>query len=220
MHEPRTFRKLFVVLAVLGLTADLGGKYGVFRWLYHDGVPFADGPAAFATWQDGARGEYNLVPGWFKFSTEFDLKTPPDADWRQPLQTASAPVRPRVNHGALFGVGGEHKWLANGIFAGISVLAAVAIIGWASKRVRTADPWLSVALGLILGGTLGNLYDRVVFGGVRDFLYFYKIEWPVFNIADCCLVAGAGLLLVQALVVPSAKPQPAAPPVAEPVAAK
>ncbi|MGL4422151.1 MAG: signal peptidase II, partial [Gemmataceae bacterium] len=68
------------------------------------------------------------------------------------------------------------------------------------------DRWLSMALGLILGGTLGNFYDRVVFGGVRDFLYFYKIEWPVFNIADCCLVVGAAILLVQALFTPSTAP--------------
>ena len=66
------------------------------------------------------------------------------------------------------------------------------------------------ALGLILGGTIGNLYDRLVFGGVRDFLYFYKIEWPVFNVADCCLVVGAALLLVQAVfVAPQEEQQPA-----------
>ena len=68
-----------------------------------------------------------------------------------------------------------------------------------------------VALGLILGGTIGNLYDRLVFGGVRDFLYFYKIEWPVFNVADCCLVVGAGVLLVQALFVAPAPEQPPVP---------
>ena len=52
---------------------------------------------------------------------------------------------------------------------------------------------------LILGGTLGNLYDRVVFHGVRDFLHWsYAFDWPVFNIADCCLVSGAFLLLFQA----------------------
>ena len=45
------------------------------------------------------------------------------------------------------------------------------------------------------------MYDRVVFQGVRDFLYwYYKIDWPVFNIADCCLVCGAGLLLAQAFL--------------------
>ena len=64
------------------------------------------------------------------------------------------------------------------------------------------------ALGLILGGTIGNLYDRLVFGGVRYFLYFHYIEWPVFNIADCCLVVGAGLLLVQAVFVPPPEDKP------------
>jgi signal peptidase II len=53
---------------------------------------------------------------------------------------------------------------------------------------------------LILAGTLGNLYDRLVFDGVRDFLHFYLIDWPVFNIADCCLVCGAFLLLAQAFL--------------------
>jgi lipoprotein signal peptidase len=68
-----------------------------------------------------------------------------------------------------------------------------------------------VALGLILGGTVGNLFDRLVFGGVRDFLYFYKIDWPVFNVADCCLVVGAGILLVQAvLFAPADESKPAA----------
>ncbi len=59
--------------------------------------------------------------------------------------------------------------------------------------------WVSL-LGLILAGALGNLYDRVVFNGVRDFLYFYLIDWPVFNVADCCLVCGAFLLLGQAFL--------------------
>ena len=61
------------------------------------------------------------------------------------------------------------------------------------------DLWVCIALGLILGGTLGNLYDRVVFNGVRDFLHWnYLFDWPVFNLADSCLVCGACLLLLQA----------------------
>jgi lipoprotein signal peptidase len=58
---------------------------------------------------------------------------------------------------------------------------------------------------MILAGTLGNLFDRVVFHGVRDFLYFYWFEWPVFNVADCLLVCGAGLLLLQAFFAPQEK---------------
>lgn len=107
---------------------------------------------------------------------------------------------PRVNQGALFGLGGEHKGGANQIFAVISFLAALGIIIWSTRRTTAVDGWLCAALGLILGGTVGNLYDRVVFNGVRDFLYFYKIDWPVFNIADCCLVIGAVMLLIHAFL--------------------
>jgi lipoprotein signal peptidase len=63
---------------------------------------------------------------------------------------------------------------------------------------------------------MGNLFDRVVFGGVRDFLHYdHWFEWPVFNVADCFLVTGAGLLLLQAFTAP-AEPKAATP---EPVAA-
>jgi lipoprotein signal peptidase len=125
---------------------------------------------------------------------------------------------PRVNHGALFGIGSGHKGTANQVFAAVSILAAVGIVVWVSRRSTAADGWLCAALGLILGGTVGNLYDRVVFNGVRDFLYFYRIEWPVFNVADCCLVAGAGMLLVHAFFAGERKPEepPTAP--AEPAA--
>jgi len=105
---------------------------------------------------------------------------------------------PYVNRGALFG------WLqgmglrANTGFAVISLLATLAILFWIRQRSTASDVALCVALGLILAGTLGNLYDRVLFGGVRDFLHWKAPEWPVFNIADCCLVIGAGLLLLQA----------------------
>jgi lipoprotein signal peptidase len=111
-------------------------------------------------------------------------------------------MMPRVNHGALWGIGGGQKGAANGFFAGVSALAAVSILVWGLRRGPASERWLSAALGLILGGTIGNLYDRLVFGGVRDFLHFTYVEFPVFNIADSCLVVGACLLLLQALFVP------------------
>jgi lipoprotein signal peptidase len=103
-----------------------------------------------------------------------------------------------VNQGALFGLGKDFAYLANGVFAAVSVAAALAIVVWSRRPATGRDPCLCIALGLILAGTLGNLYDRIVFGGVRDFMHFYWIDWPVFNFADCCLVCGAGLLLAQA----------------------
>ena len=126
---------------------------------------------------------------------------------------------PRVNHGALFGIGGSRKGLANGIFAAVSVAAAIAIVVWGTRRTTAREKGLMAALGLILGGTVGNLYDRLVFGGVRDFLHFCVVrsdgsiafDWPVFNIADCCLVVGAALLLIQAVFVTPAAEKSATP---------
>lgn len=194
----RTYRWLLVTLAVIGLSADLASKYGVFKWLYRDGSLVG-----------GIGNEHDVVPGWFKFIAQFDPDTPTWNCRCSALQTWSAPVMPRVNHGALFGLGGSQKGGANGFFAVVSVLAAVAIVIWGTRRHTASERGLMAALGLILGGTIGNLYDRIVFGGVRDFLYFYKVEWPVFNVADCCLVVGAGLLLIQAVFVTPAPETPA-----------
>jgi lipoprotein signal peptidase len=110
-------------------------------------------------------------------------------------------TKPMVNQGALFGFLRDHGELANALFAIISVIAAVAIVYWATRPSTSRDWTLSAALGLILAGTLGNLYDRVVFSGVRDFLHLHyrDFDWPVFNVADSALVCGAILLLTQAL---------------------
>jgi len=197
----RTYRWLLVTLAVIGLSADQVTKYGVFRWLYRDGQ-FADA--------SGTGNESDVIPGWFKFIAQFDKEAPLCNCGFSSLQTWSAPIMPRVNHGALFGIGQNHKGLANGVFAAVSVLAAVGIVIWGTRQSTCRERGLMAALGLILGGTIGNLYDRLVFGGVRDFLYFYRIEWPVFNVADCCLVVGAGLLLVQAVFATPHNEQPAA----------
>lgn len=191
----RSYRWLLIGLAVFALTADQASKYGVFRWLYNDG-------------QGGTR---EVVPGWFRLIAQFDPNQPICDCGFSALQTWSGPTMPRVNHGALWGIGGSQKGTANGFFAAVSVLAAAAILLWGTRKGPARERWLSAALGLILGGTVGNLYDRIVFGGVRDFLHFYYINWPVFNFADCCLVVGAGLLLVQALFVAPPAQQPAPP---------
>jgi lipoprotein signal peptidase len=177
----RSYRWLLFTLAAFGFAADQATKYGMFNWLY--------APGAFV-------GQKEVIPGAFKFFVQYDPFTPACdcafVKW-------NGPVPPRVNHGALFSLGGQFKADANKVFATVSGLAAIGISIWGLRRATGQDKWLCIALGLILGGAVGNLFDRVVFGGVRDFLYFYLIDWPVFNVADCCLVVGAGLLLVQAV---------------------
>jgi signal peptidase II len=101
-----------------------------------------------------------------------------------------------VNHGALFGMGQGMVPL----FAAVSFLAIGAIGFWVLRGGGLRDLMLTVALGMILGGILGNLYDRLGFwghSGVRDWILFrYKtFTWPNFNIADSLLVCGAGLLM-------------------------
>ena len=95
--------------------------------------------------------------------------------------------------------------MANVVFALVSFLASGAIVYWVTFTAAKRDRLLCACLGLILAGTLGNLYDRLVFGGVRDFLHYHGwFEWPIFNVADCCLVVGSFLLLVQAFWVKEA----------------
>ena len=202
-HMNRSFRWLLFTIAVVGFAADQATKYGMFNWLYTPGSEI---------------GQREVIPGAFRFLVQYD---PNSSSCDCAFVKWNSPVPPRVNHGALFSLGGQFKADANKFFAVVSVLAAVGISIWGSRRSTGRDKWLCISLGLILAGTVGNLFDRVVFGGVRDFLYFYLIEWPVFNVADCCLVIGAGMLLVQALFGKKTDPAPAAAssPVADPLAA-
>lgn len=89
----------------------------------------------------------------------------------------------------------------NGVRIGLiafSVVAAIIVFGllWRTGRSITLT---SVALALILGGAIGNLYDRIRFHHVVDFLAVrvYHYNWPDFNVADSCIVIGACLLLLE-----------------------
>lgn len=119
-------------------------------------------------------------------------------------------IETAVNIGAVFGVGAGKGTL----FAGLSVVAAIGIAIWLFWFRAAESLWLTCALGLISGGIIGNLYDRLGMwwqegyppewqSGVRDWILF-RIEgvpmfdpWPNFNIADSLLVVGACMLLYQ-----------------------
>ena len=116
------------------------------------------------------------------------------------------------NPGALWGIGQNQTWL----FATLSFFAVGAIGYFVWNRQAIASWWLTIASGLLLAGTLGNLYDRLGLHGwknpngtvvyaVRDFLdfvFFGNFHWATFNFADTYLVTGAIMLVVYSFVTP------------------
>lgn len=106
------------------------------------------------------------------------------------------------NQGAAFSfladAGGWQKWF----FSGISVVAAI-VITYLIQKHRT-EKLFCVGLALVLGGAIGNLYDRVTLGYVVDFLNFHyqDLYWPAFNVADSAICVGVGLLLLDSFKKP------------------
>ncbi len=79
-------------------------------------------------------------------------------------------------------------------------------IGWMVAKSQMWQRTHRLALGLVAGGALGNLIDRVAFGVVTDFVRWrwHEHRWPIFNIADVALVIGAGLIVIDSLRKPPA----------------
>ncbi|MHB8215344.1 MAG: signal peptidase II [Candidatus Sulfotelmatobacter sp.] len=77
-------------------------------------------------------------------------------------------------------------------------LAVVSVLLWKNNHAHIVT---GIGLSLIMGGAVGNLWDRVARGRVIDFLLFYvkRYQWPVFNLADSAIVVGAGLLVLEIL---------------------
>ena len=86
-------------------------------------------------------------------------------------------------------------------------MVIVSVLLWRQSRALTIT---GIALSLILGGAVGNLWDRIASGRVVDFLLFYiqQYQWPVFNLADSAIVIGAALLVIEILW---ARPHPQEP---------
>jgi signal peptidase II len=108
------------------------------------------------------------------------------------------------NQGAAFGLFSESpsEWkVAMLILFSVAALAVVSALLWKNGNSLNAT---AVALSLVFGGALGNLWDRVASGRVVDFLDFYvgSHHWPAFNIADSAIVVGALLLLSEIFLAP------------------
>lgn len=104
------------------------------------------------------------------------------------------------NRGVSFGLLRAEVDLARWGLALFSLVVGVALAWWARNLTRRLP---AVALGLVIGGALGNLIDRVRFGAVADFLDFSGLMFPwVFNIADSGITIGVALLLLDSFIAP------------------
>jgi signal peptidase II len=170
---------IFVLVVAVALIADQGSKL----WARHS-LPVR--PAACAIPDDIVAGKCGGAPvpvidGFWEWRLSF-------------------------NQGAAFSMlesqGGTRVLL--------SLIASLAVIGigWMVKKAREDQRTLVVGLGLIAGGALGNLCDRVYFGVVTDFVrwHYHQHSWPIFNVADVVLFIGVGVMMIATLREPKAAP--------------
>jgi signal peptidase II len=103
------------------------------------------------------------------------------------------------NRGVSFGMFDSASRLGPWILSGLALAVVVLLLGWLR---RVDHPITAAGLGLIIGGAIGNVIDRVRFGAVIDFLDFHALgwHWPAFNVADSAICVGALLLLVDGLL--------------------
>ena len=164
----------FFLTAIVGLALDLWTKWYAFEKLV---VEVTVGPEGSRAWP--SRKPYQFVPGWLEFNAH-------------------------TNDGAVFGIGQGRQWLF--IVISVAAIAFLTYLFASSGRQRMYQ----FILGLLMAGVLGNMYDRVALGYVRDMIHALPaFHWPgtqypifpwIFNIADCLLCAGVGLMIVYSLL--------------------
>ena len=106
------------------------------------------------------------------------------------------------NTGAAFSfLAGEGGW-QNQLFMAIAGAVSLGIVWWLAVLPRRGKVVLALGLALVLGGALGNLIDRLLYGYVVDFLLFYWRDWsyPAFNVADSAITCGAILIVFDGVV--------------------
>lgn len=92
--------------------------------------------------------------------------------------------------------GGWQRWF----FAGIALVVSTGLLIWLVK-LKSNERFLALAISLLLGGAIGNVYDRVSYGYVIDFIHVFYQTWhfPIFNVADCAITIAAIMLIIDSL---------------------
>ncbi len=95
-----------------------------------------------------------------------------------------------TNTGSAFGLFKNLNWF----FMLFSIVVIIAIFYYLRKKIYEKEKFLQLAVGLLLGGTIGNMIDRILYGAVTDFLDFRV--WPVFNVADSAVTISVIILII------------------------
>ena len=185
LHSPRAWFILIAVLLV-GFSVDIMTKLYAFEHV-------APSPIVLV------RNELLLNTAW----------TPiPPHDGVVAIPGRVLNFRLVLNDGAVFGIGSQKR----GFFIVFTIIALL-IAGWIfAKNTEKNSTIAHIGLGLVLGGGLGNLYDRIFIGRVRDFMHMFpdrnlpfSLHWPggttewfpwIFNVGDVLLLTGMALLMI------------------------
>jgi len=148
--------------------------------------------------------KWTIVAGWLAAIVIVDQITKAIVDRTMPLHYSIPLIDGFLNltyirnTGAAFGIfAGTHEVFRLSFLIGVSILA-IGFILVMLKRLRESETGLAAALAFILGGAIGNLIDRIVYGEVIDFLdvYWSIYHWPAFNVADSAISVGVVCLII------------------------
>ena len=102
------------------------------------------------------------------------------------------------NMGAAFSFLSDEAGWQRWFFTVIALIVSAVLIAWTSK-LKAEEKWQAIAFALVLGGAIGNMIDRVIYGYVIDFIdvYYQQWHWPAFNVADSAIAIGVAILLIE-----------------------
>jgi signal peptidase II len=148
----------------------------VLKWLWLSGVVLALDRVT-KEWASAALALHQPVPVWPSFNLTL-----------------------MHNRGAAFSFLSDASGWQRWFFTVIALAVSAGLIVWL-RRLDGSQRWLAVALALVIGGALGNVWDRLTLGYVVDFIqvYYDKWYWPAFNVADSAISVGAAMLLIDAM---------------------
>lgn len=207
-HRPAV--ALFLLLTVFTLAADLLSKHFAFKHVAGDELRLSrhaeDGTTVVQV-RDPDTGEWIVSPRLREDSPASARVLFDQTEFGKVVVPKILSLKLTINTGAVFGIGKGAQW-----FFIVVSLVAVIFIGIVFARSSRTDRWLHICLALILAGAIGNLYDRMLYNGVRDMCFLFPgvdlpfgLNWPggatslypwIFNIADAALVVGVLVLLV------------------------